>query len=322
MKRTSTPVLLATLALGSTPVVAQFTITDDVFLQTLQYTVPDALNGNVLDTLHPDVLACTKLLPSNFLAVNDPCYNIDGIRFFVNLDTLGLRYASIGDLTDLPNTIRVLDLDLIESAFHSIDRWPDSLRYLTLRHNWYWNGGNNSMQPLPPFPSHLEHLDLNGQSVDSLPALPASLRYLDLYRCAFDTLPPLPNGLRYLDASHNIPLAQVIGIPDSLTYLNIGSNPALDTLGALPQGLIELRGAYVPLLPPDVPELPSTLEIFELTNAPLVQTLPELPAGLRELYVGSMLDVDALPPLPTGLEVLHLFAMNGVAALEPLPPLE
>ena len=69
--------VFATVLFALVPnVQAQFTITDAAFAEGLQYWVPAAMNGNVLDTLHPDVINTTNLA---FYAV--PIANIDGIRY-------------------------------------------------------------------------------------------------------------------------------------------------------------------------------------------------------------------------------------------------
>ncbi|HEX2618453.1 MAG TPA: hypothetical protein VHL57_12985, partial [Flavobacteriales bacterium] len=247
----------ALLAAATVPLAAQDTITDAVFLETLQHTVPAALNGNVLDTLHPSVLACTKLLPSQYASQDHWCYSVEGVRHFRNLDTLGLRYCAVSELRDLPNTLRYLNVDYQEGLFSRIDRWPDSLRYVSIRHDWYWNGPNFLFDTVPPFPTHLEYLDLYGMaSVDSLPTLPASLRHLDVTRCDLSELPALPNGLEYLNVNHLVVLPALTDLPSSLLFLDIGSSPMLDTLGALPEGLQELHALYasglteLPALPP------------------------------------------------------------------------
>ncbi|MBK7083458.1 MAG: hypothetical protein IPH53_01805 [Flavobacteriales bacterium] len=198
-------------------------------------------------------------------------YSIDGIRFFVNLEVLGLNYGYEDTLTDLPNTLRTIHLDYSETRIRYVDHWPDSLRELSIRNDWYWNptAGLQTIDVIDTLPPYLEYLDLYGHYLDTLPALPSTLRHLDVQRNqAVTSLPALPNELRHMNVSQtDIPALPVL--PDSLIYLSCGSNLHLAVLGPLPAGLKELHvTAVVPLLP-DLPALPPTLEVLEYGGATL-----------------------------------------------------
>lgn len=304
------------LALVATPCVtsAQYVINDPGFLSDLQDAVPAALTGNVLDTLHPDVISLSTLDASS----SD---DIDGIRFFVNLEALGLNYSTVDTLLELPNSLRSIDLDWLEYRLRKVDRWPDSLRHLSFRNDWYWNPGTAQqdiglIDTLPPL---LEYLDLYGHTLDTLPALPTTLRHLDVQRnLQLTALPALPNALLHLNVSQtDIPALPVF--PDSLMYLSCGSNLHLAMIGPLPAGLKELHVTTVVPMLPDLPALPEGLEVLEYGGTTLGSTIPTLPSTLRELLLNNLNNVTVVPDLPHGLQRLQATAMNNVAQLPALP---
>ena len=293
---------------------AQYVINDPEFLDQLQDAVPNAISGNVLDTLHPDVIALTVLDANG-------SYSIDGIRFFVNLEVLGLNFSYVDTLTELPNTLRTIHLDFSETRIRYVDHWPDSLRELSIRNDWYWNPttGLQTIDVIDPLPPYLEYLDLYGHYLDTLPALPSTLRHLDVQRNqAVTALPSLPNELRHMNVSQaDIPALPVL--PDSLIYLSCGSNLHLALLGPLPAGLKELHVTTVVPLLPDLPALPPTLEVLEYGGATLGSIIPPLPSTLRELLLNNLANVTSIPALPAGLERLQATYMNNVPQLPPLP---
>ncbi|MBK6753977.1 MAG: T9SS type A sorting domain-containing protein [Flavobacteriales bacterium] len=304
------------LAIGLMPLSgkAQYVINDPDFLDKLLDAVPNAISGNVLDTLHPDVIALTVLDANG-------SYSIDGIRFFVNLEVLGLNYGYEDTLTDLPNTLRTIHLDFSETRIRYVDHWPDSLREPSIRNDWYWNptAGLQSIDVIDTLPPYLEYLDLYGHYLDTLPALPSTLRHLDVQRNqAVTSLPALPNELRHMNVSQtDIPALPVL--PDSLIYLSCGSNLHLAVLGPLPAGLKELHVTTVVPLLPDLPALPPTLEVLEYGGATLGSIIPPLPSTLRELLLNNLANVTSIPALPAGLERLQATYMNNVPQLPPLP---
>ncbi|MEZ4756891.1 MAG: hypothetical protein R2817_08700 [Flavobacteriales bacterium] len=129
----------------------------------------------------------------------------------------------IGQVQNLPNKIRELRMDYIPDLTY-IDHWPDSARYISAMHDYYWDGPS-TLQPVPPLPPYLEYLDLYANLLDTLRDIPPTLRELKMDRNRLDYFPVLPNELRHLNIRGNL-VPSIPSLPDSLRYLDVGGlNP-------------------------------------------------------------------------------------------------
>ncbi len=252
--------LFTLLALWTTiaPAWSQFVIPDWRFRDWLEQIVPAAVNGDTLITDHPDVLARTSMtIGNNCVNCTPPNpQNIAGIEYFVNLEYLNISYCEIGQVQNLPNKIRELRMDYIPDLT-LIDHWPDSARYISAIHDYYWDGPS-TLQPVPPLPPYLEYLDLYANLLDTLRDIPPTLRQLKMDRNRLDYFPVLPNELRHLNIRGNL-VPSIPSFPDSLRYLDVGGlNPY-----------------------PSLPPFPPLLEQFHCTYINTLQEFPPFPQRCR-----------------------------------------
>jgi hypothetical protein len=157
---------------------------------------------------------------------------------------------------------------------------------------WTLNFSALGLTTVPPLPSDLKKLDLNGNRLSALPAyLPQGLRELYVGRNCLSELPEyLPAGLRKLRAYDNQLSALPEHLPDSLRELDVSFNQLI-------------------LLPEHLPERLKTLEL----SCNNLSALPDhLPQDLQELYVSS----NQLRSLPISIiNIRNLVVLNG----NPLP---
>ena len=272
----------------------EFTIPDANFRDWLELAVPAAVNGDTLYTEHPDVLALDTLI------VGDNCVNcqpeepasISGIEHFVNLRFLAISECLLGHIQGLPNGIRELHMNYIPNLL-SVDHWPDSARYISAKHDYYWDGPSN-LAPIPELPPYLEYLDLYAQLLTELPPVPPSLRELRMERNQLSAVPILPNELRHLNLRNSlIPAFPVF--PDSLRYLNIGGYASLTSIAPFPPFLQEFQCTYAPALTV-VPALPPTLQVLNTTGTNIA-CYPFVPPTVTDWNVATSLAcIPNLPP--------------------------
>lgn len=273
-------VLAVALTLIAPQARAQYTITDDAFAEQLQLWVPAALNGNVLDTLHPDVINLTHMALGQS---SSPIANIDAIRYFPNLESFGLGFHALTELPPLPAGL--IGLSVTYGPLTSLPTLPAGLEILTCN--------NNQLTSLGELPPTLVQLSCEENDLTSLPVLPATLLRLGCAQNQLTVLPALPSGLEFL-ACNNNSITSLPALPPSLTYLRCEYN-SLSTLPALPAGLTTVY----------------------CSNNPLT-VLPALPISLRTLSCGNGL-LTALPALNDSLHFLQCFG-NALTALPALPP--
>ncbi|HRH71094.1 MAG TPA: hypothetical protein PLB89_16445 [Flavobacteriales bacterium] len=281
---------------------AQFTIPDPQFRDWLFLVVPNAIDGDTLDIDHPDVLALDTLV------VGDNCVNcvpsepsdIAGIEYFVNLEFLRISYCLVDSVEGLPDKIRELHMDYMENL-RWVEHWPDSARYISARHDYYWDGPS-TLQPIPTLPPNLEYLDLYAQLLDVLPTVPPTLRELRMERNELNAVPWLPNELRHLNLRNSF-LPAFPDLPDSLRYLNIGAYNQLSSLGPLPPFLEEFQCTYAPALT-QLSVLPGTLRILN-TIGTNIACYPFVPPTVTDWNVATALAcIPNMPPFLTAGNVV------------------
>jgi uncharacterized repeat protein (TIGR01451 family) len=182
-----------------------------------------------LDTTCPAVINASSI-QCNYSGI----YDLTGITFFKNLNSLSFIGNSVTNLPSLPATLTSLDCRV------------------------------NPLTSLPPLPPSLTTLFCNETHLTSLPNLPSSLDYLN---CTFDTLaslPPLPNSLTSLYCEY-CSLTSLPVLPNSLLNLFCDNNQ-LTNLPNLPSSLYDLRCNNNHLI--SIPVLPSFMTNFDCSYNP------------------------------------------------------
>ena len=276
---------------------AQFIVPDTNLVERLEQIVPNAMNGNVLDTLHPDVIGLMTLYLDN-----DGLTDLNGIQYFTSVEDLHIGSNDIVSLPALPPNL--VNLFCFNSGLTALPALPASVQKIEC--------GANNLTGLPPLPSALNELDCFNNQITILPALPPSLKILHCSSNLLSSLPTLPDSLVELWTGGG-PLASLPQLPSSLRDLSCGSS-LLTTLPPLPDSLSILRcySANITSLPVLPPEL-TTLECYgnELTALPL------LPNKLRSLDCDTNM-ISVLPPLPDSLMSLSC-DNNQLTSLPDLP---
>ena len=152
---------------------AQVTVPDPAFAAILETIIPDAITGNVLDTLHADVTGLTTMFVG-YEGISD----LDGVQYFDSLKYLNCDHNDLVGLPTLPPGLIMLQCH------------------------------NNQLAALPALPATLTHLFCHGNAFTALPALPPALVSLDCHACPLTGLPALPPSLTGLDCFN----AQLEGI--------------------------------------------------------------------------------------------------------------
>lgn len=297
MVRSSISILLVSLSITSH---AQFTIPDPALAAALEEVVPDAVNGNVLDTTHASVLE-RETLVLRF----DGIVNLSGVRFFTNLDSLDVTGNDFTSLPALPPNLKWLNCS--SGELYSLPaQLPNGLQHLIAR--------TNNLSSTPVLPNTLRVLDLLSNDITVLGPLPTDLVELNVQGNLLSSLPALPQGLVTLHAVDNH-LTSLPELPAGLEYLVLSYNE-LTTLPALPASLIEL---YTPSnMLTSLPPLPNGLRKLSTMANELVALPAPLPDSLRFLHATYNL-ITAVPLLPDSLQLLGLSA-NQITEIPPLPP--
>ena len=337
MKR-SLPLAFALAFATGSSLHAQFTIPDSAFAARLNVMVPAAMNGAVLDTLHPSVQSLNSLYVP-YASI----YDLDGIQYFTGLLSLVCNGNYLTTMPPLPDAI--IQLECQGNNLVSLASLPNSLARLYCWENQLTSLPalppaldwivcyNNQLTTLPTLPNSITQIACSENALTALPALPLSLtRLLCQNNPLLGTLPALPNGLENLTCN-NTGLTVLPTLPASLTLLQC-SNNALTALPALPPALVQLICDGNDLT--SLPALPSALKYLFCSQNQLT-ALPALPASLRSLtcYSNSLAGLPALPSALNSLEcennpigvlptlpdsLVFLYASNnGLTSLPPLP---
>jgi len=236
--------LLSLLFALSISVTAQnwITIPSATFAQWLNYTYPQCMNGNLMNT------ECSDIINETFLDLT--ClytYDLTGIEYFINLELLN---CTENGLSWLPNL-------------------PSSIQYLYCEYN--------NLTELPDLPTSLKNLYCSYNDLTSLPYLPSSLTELWCPANNISVLPELPASLVNLFCHHNN-LFSLPELPESLIDLTCYSNN-LNSLPELPQSLVNLKCYNNNLT--TLPDLPQTLNQLLCMNNQIT-CFPTLPSNLTQ----------------------------------------
>ena len=296
---------------------SQFVVPDPVLVTKLQFFVPAAMNGNVLDITHPDVLNLA-VLPICCAGITD----LTGVEYFTGLVELRANNNAITTLNALPPNLEILNLAI--NNLTSLPALPNTLQKLTC--------SSNQLTGLPALPQSLFELDCTANQISGLPALPPSLETLYCGINPLFQLPTLPPALRRLGCVANSltalptlpPIIWTIDcssnqltvfppIPASLQYLSCSQNN-LSVLPTLPIAMESLDCRANPSLV--LPTLPPALTVF-WCDAINITTLPPLPNTIKSLSCAD-LNLTGLPTLPDSLEYFNC-ANNQLTTLPTLP---
>jgi uncharacterized repeat protein (TIGR01451 family) len=337
---------LFTLLICLTNLKAQFvTIQDTSFASWLQINIPNAMNGNQMDTTHIDVTSRRQIIVQNKRIIN-----LDGIQYFDSLrtlncsnnvydtihmlienipalpsmlDTLICTTNQIDSLPQLPASLKMLmcgqnildSLPTLPNSIKFLNCWGNSLTYLPSLPDSLisFNCANNNIQSMPALPNGLDSLNCSSNKLSALPLLPNSLVILDCKSNLLTNLPTLPNGLTYLDCSIN-ELVSLPALPNTLVDLACNSN-SLTVLPTLPNSLINLNCSQNLLN--SLPTLPSSLYTLICSNN-LIPNLPTLPNSLYKINCSSNPLSNGLPNLPNSLAILYC-NNDGLSILPTLP---
>jgi uncharacterized repeat protein (TIGR01451 family) len=275
------------------------------------------MQGNTLDTTCLQVINATKINCSQ-----SNIYDIEGIQYFDNLDTLICDRDSILILPPLPSGLTYFSVEI--NRITALPQFPPTLIYL--------NCNVNQLTSLPALPPGLKNLNCNFNNLVSLPTLPSTLNYLTVAANSLTSIPSLPPLLSTLSCSEN-QLTSIPALPSSLRLLHCFTNPLSSLPGLANLEILECSGCQLASLPPlpstlarlscqvnqlaSLPALPSGLEYLNCAYNQLT-TLPPLPADLIELYV-SFNPLTSLPAvLPANLENFSCDSI-GMSFLPPLP---
>ena len=293
------------LLLGSSFAQNYVTIPDANFAKYLKEVVPNAINGNQLDTSSADVKNLKKI-DAEARAIK----NLEGVQYFKGLDTL-----DVGNGDFFPNESK--------NVLSTLPKLPENLKVLIC--------GNTYMDSLPVLPKQLSVLKCYSNNLKKLPILPEHLSYLN---CNFNQLTELilNNELDSIDCDLN-KISYINKFPDSLIRFN-GDLNELETLPEFNKRLemiIVSRNKLTSL--PNLPESLYALECWgnKLTNLPSLPkklfllecgwnqltNLPELPITLYEMSVVGN-SITKLPKLP--INIAYLFVdYNQLSELPLLP---
>lgn len=237
------------------------TIPDPIFANWLQQIIPNAMNGNQMDTTHVSVTSLS-VLSVNSLSIS----SLDGVQYFDSL----------------------LELNCVSNNLYSLPSLPTTLEHLYCAHN--------HLSSLPSLPASLIWLDCNENQITSLPELPQNLYYFYCGHNQLTSLPDLPPALLYFGCSWN-QLTSIPTLPNSLRTLGCDWNFTINTLPSLPNTLTHLSCVFNALT--QLPALPSTLISLDC-GANQITSLPPLPDSLVELYFGGN-PIYCLPLIPSSV---------------------
>ncbi len=281
-------ILLSAFLLLITSMFAQtyVTIPDTNFAKYLREVVPNAMNGDQLDTSNADVKNL-KTMDAEARAIK----NLEGIQYFKGLVIL-----------DIGNGDAVTDIN--RNQFSTLPNLPENLNTLIC--------GYSSLDSLPELPKNLEILHCYSNKLKNLPLLPESLKILDCRFNHLTSLPKLSDVLNSLDCAYN-GLTSLPQLPVTLTLFDC-SNNKLTSLPILPNSLINVQCFSNQLT--ELPILPQSLKYLSCYSNQLT-SLPQLPNSLRQ-FVCAMNMLTSLPQLPDSLLSLKCFN-NQLTVLPQLP---
>lgn len=307
------------------PAHSQFLFPDNQFKMWVQAAIPNAFHGDTLMIDHPDVAALDTLIAGD-MCVNctpGPVVNLSGLEYFTGLTYLDITRCRVAHLTNLHDGLRTLKMDYMP-FLQTVDHWPDSARYISLRHDYYSNGPT-MLAEVPPLPSKLEYIDLYARLLGEVPPLPPTIRHVKLGRNNLNHIPQppeIPAETKTLWVMEN-PFNNVPYLPDSLEELWIGNSgmsgvnnwgvgfpPTMkkliyDNVGTYGEGWL-------------LPDFPDGME-YAYTYGTKIKCYPVPPPTLTQWTVDpSQGCIPLLPPSVTGGNVFNMPICNITTSICPV----
>ena len=254
--------------------------------------------GNQMDTTCPEVMSAIKINAYGYTVAD-----FTGLQYFDNLDTFQYNTWS-GSVTTLPSHLpqQMRYFMLGSTANHpltSLPPLPSTITFLYVQ--------GNSLTSLPTLPAMLKQFWCGSNQLTSLPAIPAEVDTIYCHKNQLTQLPTLPGGLLVMDCFDN-ELTSLPALPNSMTYLRCYKNQ-LSTLPNIPTSMSILYAGRNQIT--SVPPLNNGLWWLHLDHNQL-SSLPTLPASLDQLVIDHN-NFSTLPVLNNGLEDL-------ICSNNPLPP--
>lgn len=211
-----------------------------------------------------------------------------------------IKSVSINDaynLQSLPAMPAVKELTLERCPALKIEKLPDSLRQLTIKHV-------SSISTLPP---GLSHLSITSNKI---PFLPPALLSLKLERCEGEVDLALMCHLKKVEVKSCAAL-MVISLPKELESLCLTGT--FRSPGVQPSA----AGTRTVTL---LPQLPDKLQELSLSSHSYASELPVLPAGLKKIHLRNLsFTTDASFILPASLESLEISKCHKLILPTQLP---
>ncbi len=320
---TSSLIVWTTVASAQT-----YTIPDPAFANVIHAHVPFAISGNVLQTMHPDVLSL------NFMNANaSGITNLDGLQFFTGLTVFGCIDNALSTLPSLPSSLHELNcsgnqitglpqlppalqiLEVYDNQITALPDLPPTLTALSCSNNPLTslpalNDGLIEIQSehcllttLPALPQTLDRIYCDFNQITSLPPLPSNLTFLFCYDNQLANLPILPNTLTWLRCQNNL-LTTLPNMPDSIQFVGCDHNQITHLPSMAGSALVQFMCFNNQLQ--ELPELPPSLFSMWCNDNPL-KCLPVLPNALANFNCTNTL-VTCLPNMPLSFDSTMFWA--------------
>ena len=200
-----------------------YPLVDLNFLAHLQENYPQTI---VNDSLNINATAGITFMYISELELTD----IDGIKFFTDLNFLICNSNQLTSLPELPQSLKYLYC--WGNQLTSLPEMPQNLLGLYC--------SQNQLVTLPHLPEGLSTLSCYDNLLTILPEIPEELRGLYCSENQLAILPEIPQGLEELDCSSN-QLTNLPELPELLIYLDFSNNPIECITNYLVQSSLEIE---------------------------------------------------------------------------------
>ena len=200
-----------------------YPLVDLNFLAHLQENYPQTI---VNDSLNINATAGITFMYISELELTD----IDGIKFFTDLNFLICNSNQLTSLPELPQSLKYLYC--WGNELTSLPEMPQNLLGLYC--------SQNQLVTLPQLPEGLSTLSCYDNLLTILPEIPEELRGLYCSENQLAILPEIPQGLEELDCSNN-QLTNLPELPELLIYLDFSNNPIECITNYLVQSSLEIE---------------------------------------------------------------------------------
>jgi uncharacterized repeat protein (TIGR01451 family) len=196
-------------------------IPDPNFVDYLIFFHPGCMYSEGLDTIFSQTVTYMNM---NNKGIN----NLEGIKYFTNLETLLCVDNFLTFMPELPNSL--IEIDCQSNQITLLPELPNSLK------NFYCDG--NQLTFIPELPDSLDIFSCGVNQLSFLPEIPNSLRSLTCSENQLISMPELPHTLYNLNCTYN-QLTSLPEMPASLLYLSCQFN-LLTTLPSLPNNIEQI----------------------------------------------------------------------------------